>query len=384
MVRSYRNLQHIDLGFRSDHLLSFQISLPESKYPRGDQRAAFFSRAVQELRSAPAVEGSATVSGRPVAERTVDLTSRDFTIEGQPTEDARPSNADFRVVSPGYLETIGARILQGRSFSDQDGAGAPLAAIINETMAKMFWPAGDAVGHRIRLGRQYARPDTFASTDNFDRSLTIVGIASDVRQIRAIDAPVHPEFYMPLAQQANPPRTMTLVLRSTLDPATVTNSARAAIRAVDSEQPIYDISTMDEVVADSFGPARLTLFLLVFLAGVVLVLACTGLYATLSYSVTQRRRELGIRIAVGATTHDILRLVVLEGAYLAFAGVVLGLVIAFALTRLMQSLLYHVSGSDPVTLVGAAAVLVFVAAVASFVPARRASAVDPISVLRTE
>src|SRR5262249_40510413 len=242
MVRSYRNLQHIDLGFRSDHLLSFQISLPESKYPRGDQRAAFFSRAVQELRSAPAVEGSATVSGRPVAERTVDLTSRDFTIEGQPTEDARPSNADFRVVSPGYLETIGARILQGRSFSDQDGAGAPLAAIINETMAKMFWPAGDAVGHRIRLGRQYARPDTFASPDNFDRALPIVGIAPDVRQIRAIDAPLPPEFYMPLAQQANPPRTMTLVLRSTLDPATVTNSARAAIRAVDSEQPIYDIS----------------------------------------------------------------------------------------------------------------------------------------------
>jgi putative ABC transport system permease protein len=385
MVRSYRNLEGIDLGFRSDHLLSFQISLPETKYPRGDQRLTFFSRALQELRVAPSIDGAAAVSGRPMADRSVDLTSRDFTIEGQPSEDARGVNdADFRVISPGYLETIGARVLEGRSFSERDAVGAPLAGIVNETMAKMFWPGGDAVGHRIRLGRQYARPDVFAAPENYDQPLTIVGIASDVRQIRDIDAPVRPEFYMPLAQQATPPRTMTLLLRSELDPATVTNSARVAVRSVDSEQPIYDISTMDEIVTDSFGPKRLTLFLLVFLAVVVMVLACIGLYATLSYSVGQRRRELGIRVAVGATGSDILRLVVLEGTYLAFAGVAFGLLAAFALTHLMQSLLYKVSGSDPATLFTTAAVLTIVAALASYVPARRASSVDPISVLRAE
>jgi predicted permease len=385
MVRSYRNLENIDLGFRSDHLLSFQISLPETKYTQGHQRVAFFSRALQELHSAPGVEGAAAVSGRPMVERSVDLTSRDFTIEGQPGEDAHgQSDADFRVISPGYLETIGARIVQGRNFSDQDGSGAPLATIINETMAKMFWPTGDAVGHRIRLGRLYGRPDVFATAENYDQPLTIVGVASDVRQTRVIDAPVRPEFYMPLAQQANPPRTMTLLLRSKLDPATVTSSARAAVRSVDSEQPIYDVSTMEEVVADSFGPKRLTLFLLLFLAAVVVVLACTGLYATLSYSVGQRRRELGIRMAIGANALDILRLVVFEGAQLALAGVGFGLVAAFALTRLMHSLLYQVSASDPVILFGAAAVLVIVATVASYVPARRASIVDPTSVLRAD
>lgn len=385
MIRSYRNLESIDLGFRSDHLLSFQVSLPETKYPRGDQRVAFFSHALQELRSAPAVEGAGAVSGRPMAERTVDLTSRDFTIEGQPNEDARGvNNADFRVISPGYLEAIGARIVSGRAFSDQDAAGAPLAAIINETMAKLFWPFGGAIGHRIRLGRQYARPDTFASVDNFDRPLTIVGIASDVRQVRAIDAVVHPELYMPLGQTANPPRAMTFLMRSKLDAATVTASARAAMRSIDSEQPLFDVNTMNEIVADAFGPARLTLFLLVFLAAVVLILACTGLYATLSYSVGQRRRELGIRVAIGASASDILRLVVLEGAHLAFVGVAFGLLAAFALTRLMHSLLYKVSGSDPATLFGTAAVLLIVAAIASYVPARRASSVDPISVLRAE
>jgi ABC-type antimicrobial peptide transport system permease subunit len=189
---------------------------------------------------------------------------------------------------------------------------------------------------------------------------------------------------MPLAQQANPPRTMTFLMRSKLDPATVTTSARAAIRSIDSEQPLFDVNTMNEIVADAFGPARLTLFLLVFLAAVVLILACTGLYATLSYSVGQRRRELGIRAAIGATASDILRLVVLEGAYLAFIGVAFGLLAAFVLTRLMQSLLYKVSGSDPATLLGTSAVLLIVAALASYVPARRASSVDPISVLRAE
>jgi len=385
MAESYRHLEGIDLGFRADHLLSFRVSLPETKYPRGEQIAQFFERALQEVGSAPGIESVAAVSGQPMGDRAVDLASRDFTIEGRASEDARATaNANFRVISPDYFRAMGARILQGRNFSERDGREAPRIAVINQTMARVFWPAGDAIGHRISLGRQYGRPDVFAGAETDERPLTIVGIVSDVRQTRVIDVPVRQEFYVALAQQTNPPRIMTLLARSTMDPAKLTDTARMAIRSVDTEQPIYDVNPMDQVVADSFGPKRLTLFLLVFLSGVALVLACTGLYATLSYSVAQRHREIGIRLAVGAKPQDILRLVVFEGAHLAIAGIAIGLLAALALTRLMQALLYEVNASDPIALFGTAVVLVSVAVFASYIPARRATQVDPTTVLRSE
>jgi len=383
MAESYRHLEGIDLGFRADHLLSFRVSLPETKYPRGDQIVQFFTRALQEIGSAPMVESVAAVSGQPMGDRAVDLASRDFRIEGRPSEDARATaNANFRVISPDYFRAMGADILHGRNFSQRDGRDAPRVAVINQTMARAFWPSGDAVGQRIYLGRQYGRPDVFAGAESDQRPLTIIGVVSDVRQTRVIDAPVRQEFYVALAQQTNPPRIMTLLLRSTIDPTKLTDTARMAVRSVDAEQPIYDVNPMDQVVADSFGPKRLTLFLLVFLSVVALVLACTGLFATLSYSVGQRYRELGIRVAVGASPYDILRLVVFEGTHLALAGVALGLLTAFGLTRLMQSLLYEVNASDPVILAGTALVLVIVAVLASYFPARRATQVDPTTVLR--
>jgi predicted permease len=385
MAESYRHLERIDLGFRADHLLSFRISLPEPKYPRPEQILQFFDRALQKIGSAPMIESVAAVSGQPMGDRAVDLASRDFTIEGRPSEDARATqNACFRVISPDYFRAMGARIVQGRNFSERDGRDAPRVTVISQTMARMFWPSGDAVGNRIYLGRQYGRPDVFAGAEADERPLTIVGVVSDVRQTRVIDAPVRQEFYLALDQQANPPRIMTLLARSTLDPANLTDTARIAVRSVDAEQPIYDVKPMDQVVADSFGPKRLTLFLLVFLSTVALILACTGLFATLSYSVGQRQRELGIRLAVGANPHDILRLVVSEGAHLALGGVALGLLAAAALTRLMSTLLYEVSASDPATLCGTAAILVTVAVLASYAPARRATQVDPTTVLRSE
>jgi predicted permease len=385
MAQSYRRLEGIDLGFRADHLLTFQLSLPDTRYGRADQITNFFSRALQELRSAPGVTSVAAASGRTMGERTSDLLSRGFSIEGRPSEDARAAeNAVFRVVSPDYFQTMGARILQGRSFSGQDGRVAPLSTIINQTLARQFWPAGDAVGHRIRLGRQYGRREAFSGSDADEPSLMIVGVVSDMRQVRAIDASVRNELYVPLAQQTNPPRIMNVLLRSTIEPSSLADSARAAIRKVDAEQPIYSVTTMDQLVADSFGPKRLTLFLLAFLSTIVLLLACAGLYAALSYSVGQRHREIGIRMAVGAKSNDILRLVVLEGAHLAIAGIAIGLLVAVALTRLMQTLLYEVSASDPVALTAAAAVLVTVAVLASYIPARRATQVDPTTVLRSE
>jgi predicted permease len=385
MAQSYRRLENIDLGFRPKQVLSFEIALPDTKYAGASQIASFFDRAVRAMEALPGAESAAVASGRPLADRTADLLSKDFTIEGRTAGDARgPENAIFRIVSPGYFSSMGVRLVQGRSFSEQDGANAPRTAVVNEAMARQYWPAGDAIGQRIRLGEQYGRREAFASLSPDDTPLTIVGVVSDVKQIREIDAPVRAELYVPLDQQANPPRIMNAVVKSRLEPAALTAAIRGAIATIDAEQPIYGVDTMDQLVADSFGPKRLTLFLLLFLAAVVLVLTSVGLYATLAYSVSQRRKEIGIRMAIGAQGNDIRRLIVWRGALLAFLGVAAGLAAALALTRLMQGLLYGVSATDPLTLAGAATLLIGVALVASYVPARRATRVDPLVALRYE
>jgi putative ABC transport system permease protein len=301
MAQSYRRLENIDLGFRPEHVLSFEIALPDTKYAGASQIASFFDRAVRAMEALPGAESAGVASGRILGDRTSDLFSRDFTIEGRTTGDARgPENAILRIVSPGDFGSIGVRLVQGRTFSGQDGANAPRTAVINEAMARQYWPAGDAIGQRIRLGAQYGRREAFANLSPDDTPLTIVGVVSDVKQIREIDAPVRAELYVPLDQLATPPRIMNAVVKSRLEPAALTAAIRGAIATLDSEQPIYDVDTMDNLVADSFGPKRLTLFLLLFLAAVVLVLASLGLYATLAYSVNQRRKEMGIRMAVGA------------------------------------------------------------------------------------
>ena len=385
MAQSYRRLENIDVGFRPEHVLSFQIGLPDSKYAGASQIASFFDRTVRAIEALPGAESAGVASGRPLGDRTSDLFSRDFTIEGRAAGDARgPENAILRIVSPGYFGSMGVRLVQGRTFSQQDSANAPRAAVINEAMARQYWPAGDAIGQRIRLGLQYGRREAFAAFSPDDTPLTIVGVVSDVKQVREIAAPVRAELYVPLDQQANPPRIMNVVVKSRLEPAVLTAAIRSAIATIDAEQPIYDVDTMDRLVADSFGPKRLTLFLLLFLAAVVLVLASTGLYATLAYSVTQRRKEIGIRMAVGAQAGDIRRLVVSQGTLLALCGVAAGLAGSLALTRLMQELLYNVSASDPLTLLCVATTLVGVALLASYIPARRAMSVDPMSALRSE
>jgi predicted permease len=385
MAQSYRRLENIDVGFRPEHVLSFQIGLPDTKYSGASQIASFFDRTVRAIEALPGAESAGVASGRPLGDRTSDLLSRDFTIEGRMAGDARgPENAIFRIVSPGYFGSMGVRLVQGRTFSEQDGADAPRTAIINEAMARQYWPAGDAIGQRIRLGVRYGRPEAFSNLPPDDTLATIVGVVSDVKQIRQIDAPVRAELYVPLDQQTNPPRIMNAVVKSRFEPAVLTAAIRGAIATIDAEQPIYDVDTMDQLVADSFGPKRLTLFLLLFLAAVVLVLASVGLYATLAYSVSQRRKEIGIRMTVGAQAGDIRRLVVSQGTVLALGGVAVGLAGSLALTRLMQSLLYNVSASDPLTLLCVAMTLVGVALLASYVPARRAMSVDPMSTLRSE
>ena len=385
MVQSYKRLEGINLGFRPDHLLSFEIALPGSRYSRPEQVKGFFDLAMQNISALPGVDSAAAVSGRPMVDRTVDLATRDFVVEGRPVEDARaPDNANFRTITPSYFQTMGISVLRGRNFSELDSPEVPRTAVINDTMARLYWPAGDAVGHRIFLGQQYGRGETFVGTDTGNSPVTIIGVVSDVKQVRAIETPVRQEIYLPLAQQPNPPRIMAVLARSQRNPTELTTAIRGALRSVDPEQPLFDVDTMDQIVADSFGPKRLTLFLLAFLSGVVLLLAFAGLYAALAYSVGQRRHEIGIRMALGAEPREIWRMVLLNGARLAVLGVVLGLAVTLGLTRLMQDLLYGVSANDPGTLVGASTALVSVALLASYVPARRAVRVDPVVALRHE
>jgi putative ABC transport system permease protein len=385
MLQSYRRLQAINLGFRPDHMLSFQASLPQARYARREQISGFFERTVASIQTLPNVDAVAVVSGRPMIDRTVDLASRDFSVEGRPAEDARANkNANFRIVSPGYFRTMGMRLLQGRELSEQDGLNAPLTVVINDAMLRAYWPNGDAVGKRVRLGRVYGRREMYASADAAEVVLTIVGVVADVKQTRVIEQEARPEIYMPLAQQTDPPRDMAVVMRSSIDPTQLLTSIRSAIATIDPQQPIYDVDTMDQIVVDAFGPKRLTLFLLAFLAGVVLVLSSVGLYAALAYSVSQRRHEIGIRVALGADGHDISRMVVSHGARLALLGVALGLAASLLLTRLMRDLLYGVSASDPLTLAGTAILLTAVALAACFVPARRATRIDPLAALRHE
>jgi putative ABC transport system permease protein len=385
MLQSYKRLQGIDLGFRPDHMLSFETALPDARYVRRDQITGFFERAVAGIQSLPHIDTAAVVSGRPMVDRTVDLASRDFSIEGRPTEDAHANeNANYRIVTPGYFRTMGMRLLQGRELSERDGPNAPLAVVINESMVRTYWHNGDALGKRIRLGRVYGRREMYASADAPEVVLTIVGIVADVKQTRVIEQEARPEIYLPLAQQTDPPRTMAFVVRSEIDPTQLLASIRATLATIDPQQPVFDVSTMDQVVVDAFGPKRLTLFLLAFLAGVVLVLSSVGLYAALAYSVGQRRHEIGIRVALGADGRDISRMVVSHGARLALLGVAIGLASSLLLTRLMRGLLYGVSAGDPLTLVGTAVLLTAVALVACFVPARRATQIDPLVALRHE
>jgi predicted permease len=385
MLQSYRRLQGIDLGFRPDHMLSFEIALPEAHYARREQITGFFDRAAASIQALPHVDAAAVVSGQPMVDRTVDLASRDFSIEGRPTENAHANeNANFRIVSPGYFQTMGMRLLQGRELNERDGANAPLTVVINESMVRAYWPNGDALGKRIRLGRVYGRREMYASADAPEVVLTIVGIVADVKQTRVIEQPARPEIYMPLAQQSDPPRDMAFVVRSSIDPTQLVTSIRGALATIDPRQPVSDLDTMDQIVVDAFGPKRLTLFLLAFLAAIVLVLSSVGLYAALAYSVSQRRHEIGIRVALGAEGRDISRMVVVHGARLAMLGVGIGLAASLLLTRLMQGLLYGVSAGDPLTLAGTALLLTLVALVACFAPARRATQIDPLVALRHE
>jgi predicted permease len=364
-LRSLARLQRVDPGFDPQGVLCLGVHAPDYKYPESEQIAALYEALRERLASVPGVLSVAAV--RPLA-----LGAGNFGGERiglwpagtpEPTADDMPT-ADLRFVTPGSFRTLGIPLLQGRDLGPQDRRDAPLAVVANASLARRFWPEGEAVGGRLRIGRGEA---------------LVVGVAGDVRQTR-LDAEPFPAVYAAHAQATR--RGMTVVVRTAVPPLDLLGALQRAVWEVDPDQPITDIASMQAVVADALGPPRFATQLLGFFAGLALVLAGIGIYGVLSYTVSQRTQEIGIRMALGAGRSEVLRLVVGQGLGLALSGVALGLIAAAGLSRWLASLLFEVRPLDPPTFAGVAVGLLGAAVLASLVPARRATRLDPVAALR--
>jgi putative ABC transport system permease protein len=298
-------------------------------------------------------------------------------IVGTPQDPPASRKAtDVAMVTPGYFSTMGIRLVSGRDFTDRDGSGAPVVAIVNQEFAKRYFPNENPVGKRIELGWEQ---DTAATGGNMTLGGEIVGVVGDVKR-RGLSDEVYPETYASYMQPTF--SSFSVVVRSTADPATVMAAIRSQVRELDRDLPLTDLRQLAEVVSASVSRPRFYTMILGVFAAIALVLAAVGIYGVISYAVSMRTRELGIRIALGATGQQVSRLVLRQGVSLAFAGVVVGGVGAFWLSRLLTKLLFGVSASDPLTFFGVAALLTGIAALACYVPARRAARVDPVLAMR--
>ena len=385
MVESYRRLSNSSLGFNPAHVFETNITLPEISYPGFPQTFAFFEQLQQSVFAMPGTEATGLVSSLPMADR---LDRRDFNVEGRAANASDSmGGAACRYATPGYFRVLQISLVGGRLFADDDRETREAVAIVNETLAKRFWPNESALGKHIALGTQYSEriaSDSSASLSSAHRWITIVGVIHDTRQIAEWGASILPEIYLPYAQSGAPIRNMRLVVRSQQAVAPLLQSVRQNVARLDGSLPLGNSQTMNEIVGDAYGTERLALVLLTIFAVVALILAVAGVYALLSYNVSRQSHEIGIRMALGALPRQTLALVLRSGTGLALLGVAVGIVGGIFATRLMTRLLYQVSASNPYIYAGASLVLLAFALVACFVPARRATRVDPMLVLRHE
>ncbi|HEX8292223.1 MAG TPA: ABC transporter permease, partial [Pyrinomonadaceae bacterium] len=365
LAESFVRLRRVSPGFDPSNVLTMQLSLPPAKYKEPQRQAAFLQQVLQRAESLPGVKAAGAVVGLPLGGN---VASRYFQIEGRPPRPAGEGlNTNFNLASPNYFRALGVPLKSGRYFDEHDAAGATEVVVINETMARRFWPDEDPLGKRLRIAENPWR--------------TVVGVVGDVKNDE-LSAETKPEMFYPLAQSPLP--FMTLVVRSDTDPTALVAAVRGAVREVDKEQPVYDVKTMEQRVAESVSSLRLTALLVGLFAVLAVTLAAIGIYGVISYSVTQRTHEIGVRVALGARGVDVLRLVVGHGMRLVLVGVGLGLVGALALTRLVSSFFFGVSAADPAVYAGVSLLLLAVALLACLVPARRAAKTDPMVALRYE
>lgn len=366
MIKSFIRLQQTHLGFNTENLLAVDLSLSESRYPEEHQQVAFFQKTLEQVGALPGIQSAAVTTGLPL---TLSLSGSDFRIEGHPEPEAgKEMIINTRSVSPGYFSTLGISLLKGRDFSDRDKSDAPAVAIINQDLSRTYFPDEDPIGKRI----------TFSDGESW---MSIVGVIADVKQV-SLGSTAKPEVYFPYPQAASP--EMSLVVRTTNPPLSQAAALKGQIRVIDRDLPIADAKTMEQLLAESVSGPRFNMLLLTVFAVVALVLALVGIYGVMSYTVTQRTHEIGIRVAVGAQSGDVLRMVMGHGMFLAIIGVAAGLVGALALTRLMTTMLIGVEPDDPITFATIAVLVTAVALVACYLPGRRATKVDPLVALRYE
>ncbi len=370
LINSFLRLRNVDPGFRSDNLLTMRIVLPQPKYEEMERRSAFYTDLINRVQSLAGIRSAAVTTNLPLYRQGNSIS---IGIEGQP--DPPPGQERIvvtRMVSPGYFDTMSIPLLRGRQLSEQDTETTPNVVVISETMARRFWPGEEAVGKRIATGRIRSPEDW----------IQVVGVVKDVRQFE-LNAEPKPQMYLPYTQ-AGFFDARDLVVKTDVDPSSLAAAVRNAVWEIDKDQPVSNIRTMEEILADSIARQRFSMLLLAIFAAVALVLAGVGIYGVMSYSVAQRTHEIGIRMALGAQTGAVLKLAVGYGMKLVIAGLVIGLIAAFALTRVMSTLLFGVTATDPTTFTLISLLLIAVAALASYIPARHATRVNPIIALRYE
>ncbi len=370
LIKTVLRITDVDKGFNSDGVLTMNIGLPGAKYPKPADWVRFYQQTTDRVAAIPGVQAVGITSVMPL---TSNFDGRGLAVEDHPRPRGEELTVDLYVMTPGYLKAMEVPVLRGRPLNESDREKTDKVALINNTMAQTLWPEQDPLGRRIR----------FAGDDGSEAQQwrTIVGVVTDVSQY-ALDQKPPMQIYLPHAQF--PTSFNTLVVKTTGDPKAIIGAVKNEILAVDKDQAVYSVATLDELLGESIVVRRFLMLLLLVFAAIALILAAIGIYGVMSFVVTQRTKEIGIRMALGAQTRDVLAMVLKNGIVLAVIGVAVGLVSAFALTRLLRSLLFGVTATDAATFAVVSLGLVAVVLCACYLPARRASKVDPLVALKYE
>jgi putative ABC transport system permease protein len=370
LFRSFLQLQAVNTGFNSQQVLTLRLSPAGSKYRLDADYISFYSQVIQRVSAIPGVDSVGAINTLPLDKGP----TAGFRIEGRPplTPDKWPGG-NYRTVSTDYFRAMNIPLVQGRAFSERDTETAPLVMIVNQALANRDFPNENPVGKRINLGNTDAKGQLVW--------WEIIGVAANVRSLELREEAT-PEFYLSSLQDSF--TNMFVVVRTSVEPTAVAASVRRAAAEVDKSAAVSDVRTMERIVSAAVTQPRLNLFLLGLFSGIALLLSAAGIYGVTAYSVTQRTHEFGIRMALGAQVGDVLRMILKQGMLLISAGLAVGLLASFALTRLLRTLLFGVSVTDPLTFVAITSLLTLVALLACYIPARRATKVDPLVALRYE